>query len=397
MRSYSLPFLTLCILMAACAPSQETLATQTAVAANSTAAAWTPTPTITPTATATPTPSATPIPSATPRPALPVGVGTPLPDTLNLKVISPENASQLRLVRSVPLDTFGPQNLIFSPDGETMLINPIQQAYGQSILLLDPNNGVYQTINGDGAVFSPDGKTIAIYYQSMGLKIYAFENGQPTSLVHSLDGIGHIRGSSPNPVLMSFSPDGSLFAGDSSSGIHIYNTSDWSEVDLIPARYADKRISPDWSTYALWSSSFVLRNYPEDTFITSGEYIVRNITFSPDSRYLAFNDFYGPVMIYDLTAPGQPFMVIEQTAQSYTQNSLAFSPDGQLLALACGENGQVIKIWRFPEATLLAAFPTSLAQSGLAFSPDGKMLAVGIYTSIWPAQNQTELWLLGIP
>jgi hypothetical protein len=399
MKTLRLPVYGLCLLLVACAPSPEKIATQTAIAATHTSDSWTRTPTNTPTATATSTPANTATPTATLTPALPVGAGTPLPATLNLKVISPENLSQLKLLRSIPLGSFGVENVQFVQNEPYILIIPVQQYYSQYIYLVNYEDGTYQTQRGDGAVISPDGKTIAIYRLSAGTGIFSFENGQPTTQIKFLDGIGNINGSSPNAALLSFSPDGSLFAGDSRSGIHIYSTSDWSEVDLLPARFGAKRISPEWSAYALWGNgSVVFRTFPDDTFIMSDEHLNSNITFSPDGRYLAYNDFYGPVRIYDMIDPGQPWMVIQQNDPCYTEESIAFSQDNQLLALGCLRNGRgIINIWRIPDGTLSRTIQASAYLSGLTFSPDGKLLSAGVYTSVWPAQTQTELWLWGIP
>ncbi len=60
---------------------------------------------------------------------------------------------------------------------------------------------------------------------------------------------------------------------------------------------------------------------------------------------------------------------------------LAFSPDGQLLAVAEKRYGVVngVKVWRVTDGQIVRAFPITFGGHGLSlsFSPDGKSLAVG--------------------
>ena len=59
---------------------------------------------------------------------------------------------------------------------------------------------------------------------------------------------------------------------------------------------------------------------------------------------------------------------------------VAFSPDGKLLAAACGKTGEV-RVWGFAERSEVqfreAAFPGSVGS--VAFSPDGKLLAAAVH------------------
>src|SRR5438034_699390 len=59
-------------------------------------------------------------------------------------------------------------------------------------------------------------------------------------------------------------------------------------------------------------------------------------------------------------------------------NSLAFSPEGKVLAAAGREDGR-ISLWEIPGGRLLRMLEqkASVRISGVSFSPDGKMLASG--------------------
>lgn len=64
-------------------------------------------------------------------------------------------------------------------------------------------------------------------------------------------------------------------------------------------------------------------------------------------------------------------------------NSLAWSPDGQLLASGSGGNG--LRIWNV-DGQLLAAFPGAITK--VAWSPNSQRLAAA------SADNTVQLWLI---
>jgi WD40 repeat protein/tRNA A-37 threonylcarbamoyl transferase component Bud32 len=79
-----------------------------------------------------------------------------------------------------------------------------------------------------------------------------------------------------------------------------------------------------------------------------------------------------------------------QQGQTGVVNTVAFSPDGQLLA--SGGQDRSVKIWRVATRTLVATLePHSGAVSSVAFSPDGRTLAAGVED--WKAQSEAvKLW-----
>lgn len=98
MKRLAFWFTFLCLVLSACGPSPETLATQTAVAATATAASWTATPTATYTPTSTSTPTAT-------RTLTPTSIPTRLPTNTATLTPTPKPAViTFNIADSVPQD-----------------------------------------------------------------------------------------------------------------------------------------------------------------------------------------------------------------------------------------------------------------------------------------------------
>lgn len=192
-----------------------------------------------------------------------------------------------------------------------------------------------------------------------------------------------------------------------------------SEVDLLDAKFSGgKRIllttkygvpsvavSPDGAWMAsggldgdihLWRADSY-KEVPIQQWERSGE--VFAVTFSPDSRTLAVatgsasgSVAPGGIRVIDLRTGA---LLWQQNSHNNAVTTLAFSPDGRLLAT--GGNDSRLRIWNAHNGSLLASEDAqTLRIPCLAFSPDGKRLASAVMRSQGSLlQNQVLLWNTG--
>ena len=102
---------------------------------------------------------------------------------------------------------------------------------------------------------------------------------------------------------------------------------------------------------------------------------IQTLAFSPDSSLLALGDFNGLVGIFR-AIDGEPVHILQSDESTFIVKSIAFSPDGMLLASA---KGSLINLWEVSSGNLLQ----TIYQDGyddpnsLAFSPDETLLVSG--------------------
>jgi WD40 repeat protein len=255
----------------------------------------------------------------------------------------------------------------FSPDGRTLLT-----AQRRDVLLWDVSDptrpqqvGAMTIVGATQAFFSPDGRTVVLTDFNKDVIRWDITNpAQPRQIETLLRITDYV----PKPddielgVLdMASSPNGRLGVTSSMEG-----------------------------GVTLWNSA--KPNRPVQLVTPSDELIVRFI-FSPDGRTLVINQETGPAL-WDLTDPARPQRLGEVSTTAGVR-TMAFSPDGRMLAAALGDNS--VGVWNVIDRAHPRLIGTPLGghsdyPAALAFSPDGHTLvSVGERESlVWQATGPTR-------
>jgi WD40 repeat protein len=379
-----------------------------------------PTGTLTP----SPTPSRTPSPTATrtPTPTLP-------PPTSTLANISPQKMFTLgrgtfstltrspdgRLIATIVDNTlkwfdavtyeqlgeisvgeYARGSIVFSPDSRLVVVYDF---LGATLYDLERSTDQYLMCNSlggcGGVVFSPDGRYIAytMYHSSSGgpidtIGIWDIARQRPSENPSTLEDFRYQTMSHP-----AISPDSQLVAAGHSDGrVYVWNIDD-AETRYILEGHAREVTSVDFSpdgrylasgsedgTVRLWnpSSGQLLR------VITGLLDDVTEVKFTADSRQLHIGVSEQADQVYDLNSnqlsawvapvPAiDPFaaLLYEQGYIDYAGiTRLAFSPDGNQLAVGCGS----LQVWDVPSQELITTLDVPRSVVYVAYSPDGARL-----------------------
>jgi WD40 repeat protein len=106
---------------------------------------------------------------------------------------------------------------------------------------------------------------------------------------------------------------------------------------------------------------------------------VNSIAFSPDGKILASGSSDKTIILWDVNSPNNPIKISTLKGHTASVNSIAFSPDGKILA--SGGADTLIILWDVSSPNAPRILTTIQGHSdsvnSVAFSPDGRTLASG--------------------
>ena len=246
---------------------------------------------------------------------------------------------------------------------------------------------------GQGSVYdtqySPDGTRLAVG-GSAGIWLYDTRTYEIESLLTDYTQPIYSVAFSPNGrTLAGCGPDGTILLWDISTGTLRHTL-----YGYWPGRVDSIAFSPDGQTLAsggpdrnvhLWDvATGTLQQVLEDP--RNPMHGVRSVAFSPDARTLASGSSDGTVRLWDV-ATGTLQQALE-SQEGKRVNGVAFSPDARILASSHWDDAvdDAVRLWDVATGTLQHILPSSGFVS-LAFSPDGQTLAIS--GDLWDVDTGT--------
>ncbi len=293
----------------------------------------------------------------------------------------------------MPADT-----LIFSPDDKLLVLNSWASSGEPKIVQVRDTEtwGLRWETNPDWAravAFSPNGQQLSIHrddpHRPETHSLYEVTTGQP--MVQLLYNGGTVY----NVV---FSSDGQRLAGAAAGGkLILWDATTYQPVaefkhDLPISNFM---LSPDGPWVAVMTSGSwgPVELVVWDIFTHERRTLAElkglpnhtNVVFSPDSKWLAASLGYGaPVTIWE-TQTWPEITQLERPPGFIRQ--LTFSPDGRWLAVIVDnmEMGNKIMIWEVPAWQVAAPLDMADGVQTIVFSPDSQWLAAGL-------GDEAQLW-----
>jgi WD40 repeat protein len=245
--------------------------------------------------------------------------------------------------------------------------------------------------------FGPDAKTLLIASDGADIRNLGFNTGRSEVVIWDFAGTKNVKIIEvPSMGMPSLSTDGKLLAFRSRvapDGIHLWDVGAGKRIEVLEGPLAGT-FSPDGKMLATEDNSgFVLRVWHLDEgrcTSTLDEQTQRRhfmFAFSHDNKTLAVG-FLGKenmVKLFDV-ASGKYIVTIDVLAGMPSNvpviNSLAFSPDGKLLAVGINTES---KLWDVASGKAIVTLSKDAVLKAV-FSHDGRLLAVGT------ADGRVALW-----
>jgi RNA polymerase sigma factor (sigma-70 family) len=291
--------------------------------------------------------------------------------------------------------------LAYSPDGKTLVGGRVGHLWdvgtGKKIRSFGWDDAAF-------AVFSPNGKTVVTGDTSGAIRLWEVATGKE---------IGPRKGLRGRIQRVAYSPDGKTLAslgtqifgrGGNEKTVRVWDAATGKEVRQVAKGSRSVACSPDGKTLVSTMDDGVLHLWDmaadkEIRPFEAANYNPRSATFSPDGKKLAArmrNDRRTYLWVWEVATGRKIFSLpteVEDSNLSANVETIAFSPDGRLLAIDGKDN--TISLWEVATGTRLRqldglrqpAQPGEIFVRFLAFSPDGRMLAASSLRD-----NKVRLW-----
>ena len=283
-------------------------------------------------------------------------------------------------------------NAVYTPDGSQLVVATplgvyVYDAETAALLRFMPAEHEVTAL-----ALSPDGQWIVVGYGgSGGVDVYLRDDG---TLLRSLETNGS------KVFRLFFLPDGqtlianisgNIFKWDVNTGQQLTATTENELLEIAADGETAVSLSSDFHTFQQWQNNDGLFSQTGISITLDADMDWDNFTLSPDGNLLAISEYWG-VHVWLWSIPDQTLLhtfdaTPEELAMhhrhrlakpnqfsgpgSWYIGDMAFSPDGQTLAVTSGFHE--VTLWQIEDGSL----QQRLWDTGLevAFSPDGKKLA----------------------
>lgn len=277
------------------------------------------------------------------------------------------------------------RTLAFSPNGDTLA----SASSDGTLRLWNPETGHQKKILmehigwGNDVAFSPDGEWLASVSRNDKICLWNRHTGHLLRVLTGQTGpIIAVAVSSDGRTLASSGrfPDNTLRLWNPETGELLKIISEHKRINALA-------FSPDAQTLASIDRDATVQLWDVETgelqkTLLGNDREFRTVVFSPDGQLLATGGWLSKIHLWDI----QTGRLLITFPEKYGVETLAFSPDGQLLASGGGFKDPTIRLWHVSTGekrftlTGHAKDPGTAHTSdvySVAFSPDGRLLASG--------------------